>query len=151
LEEHTHIHTYIIEIYLYKKNETKRENEREREIDMCFYCWLLIRWLLSSDTDDVDDRFEWFEGVDQGCKFCKAFNDALEKIKELFAELLALLLLLLLLLISWCVGDATFGLDESERWWWELVRMRRLAAWRSCSRSSAVCRRHFVRRFWNHV
>jgi hypothetical protein len=104
-----------------------------------FYCWLFVRWLLSSDTDDVDDKFEWFDSVDHGCKFCKAFKDALAYINEL------------LLFDIWWDGDVNFGLDDSERWWWEFVKTRRLAACRSCSRSSAVCRRHFVRRFWNHV
>ncbi len=107
-----------------------------------YYCWLFVRWLLSSDNDDVDDKFEWFDSVDHGCKFCKAFKDALVYINEL---------LLLLLFDIWWDGDVNFGLDDNERWWWELDKTRRLAACRSCSRSSAVCRRHFVRRFWNHV
>ncbi len=105
-----------------------------------FYCWLFVRWLLSSDNDDDDDKFEWFDGVDHGCKFCKAFKDALVNNNELFE-----------LFDIWWEGEANFGLDDTERWWWELVKTRRFAAWRSCSRSSAVCRRHLVRRFWKHV
>jgi hypothetical protein len=101
------------------------------------YCRLFVLWWLSSDNDDADDAFD---NVDHGCKFCKAFKDALEYINEL----------LLSFDICWD-GDVNFGLDDNERWWWEFVNTRWLAACRSCSRSSAVCRRHFVRRFWNHV